>query len=186
MERCSASTHVRCGNAQDDAPLTNLSWSDAKQFVPGSRAQHGRPIAPQRSTIEYASPWRQKQRLVGRNQFQIRILHGQCKNCNRIAAAGTDQCRHASKANSVWGCIYGWRCVDQWVGIVWHKITGSSRRPVVDGSTRGRVRLRSLMSFFGPGSWRMTRGYARSREPSIVYDTTFDNPTHGLLVSLSF
>ena len=93
---------------KDDAPITNVSWSDAKQFVCLARGRNAKAIsAAKRSRMGICRARRHANKvLVGRS---VSIGHGQLQELRDIARhRATDQGRQL-QAKSVWSVRYGWR-----------------------------------------------------------------------------
>ena len=71
---------------KDDAPITNVSWSDAKQFVAWLASATRKPYRlPSEAEWEYAARAGTQTRYWWGDQFQSGMAN--CKNCTDIAAA---------------------------------------------------------------------------------------------------
>ena len=169
-----------CGfvaTGKDDAPVTNVSWSDAKQFVAwlaGATRKSYR--LPSEAEWEYAARGGTQTKYWWGDQFQPGMAN--CKNCTDIAA--TEQpIKVGSFGANPFGLYDMGGGVDQWVEDCWHKNyqgAPSDGSPWVEGDCVSHV-IRS-------GSWKNDARYARPANRDN-YDTNVRYPTHGLRVALS-
>jgi len=169
-----------CGfvaTGKDDAPVTNVSWSDAKQFVAwlaGATRKSYR--LPSEAEWEYAARGGTQTKYWWGDQFQPGMAN--CKNCTDIAA--TEQpIKVGSFGANPFGLYDMGGGVDQWVEDCWHKNyqgAPSDGSPWVEGDCVSHV-IRS-------GSWKNDARYARPANRDS-YDTNVRYPTHGLRVALS-
>jgi len=163
---------------RDDAPVTNLSWSDAKQFVAWlAGATRKAYRLPSEAEWEYAARGGTQTKYWWGDQFQSGMAN--CKNCTDIAAAEQPIKVGSFKPNP-FGLYDMGGGVDQWVEDCWHKNyqgAPSDGSPWVEGDCVSHV-IRS-------GSWKNDARYARSANRDS-YDTNVRYPTHGLRVALSF
>jgi len=162
---------------KDDAPVTNLSWTDAKQFAAWLAGATRKPYRlPSEAEWEYAARGGTQTKYWWGDQFQSGMAN--CKNCADVAAA-EQPIKVGSFAPNPFGLYDMGGSVDQWVEDCWHKtyqgapLDGS---PWVEGECVSHV-LRS-------GSWRNDSRYARPANRDN-YDTNVRYPTHGLRVALS-
>ena len=162
---------------KDDAPITNVSWSDAKQFVAWlAGATRKAYRLPSEAEWEYAARGGTQTKYWWGDQFQPGMAN--CKNCTDIAAAEQPVKVGSFKPNP-FGLYDMGGGVDQWVEDCWHKNyqgAPSDGSPWVEGSCASHV-IRS-------GSWKNDARYARPANRDS-YDTNVRYPTHGFRVALS-
>ena len=162
---------------KDDAPVTNVSWSDAKQFVAWLAGATRKPYRlPSEAEWEYAARGGTQTRYWWGDQFQSGMAN--CKNCNDIAAA-EQPIKVGSFTPNPFGLYDMGGGVDQWVEDCWHKHyqgAPSDGSPWVESDCTSHV-IRS-------GSWKNDARYARPANRDS-YDTNVRYPTHGLRVALS-
>src|SRR5882757_4833029 len=162
---------------KDDAPITDISWSDAKQFVTWlAGATRKAYRLPSEAEWEYAARGGTQTKYWWGDQFQPGMAN--CKNCTDIAAAEQPIKVGSFKPNP-FGLYDMGGGVDQWVEDCWHKNyqgAPSDGSPWVEGSCAAHV-IRS-------GSWKNDARYARPANRDS-YDTNVRYPTHGFRVALS-
>ena len=162
---------------KDDAPVTNVSWSDAKQFVAWLAGTTQKPYRlPSEAEWEYAARGGTQTKYWWGDQLQLGIAN--CKNCTD--AAGTEQpIRVGSFKPNPFGLYDMGGGVDQWVEDCWHK---NYQGAPSDGSpwTAGDCSSHVLRS----GSWKNDARYVRPANRDS-YDTNVRYPTHGFRVALS-
>jgi len=162
---------------KDDAPITNLSWSDAKQFVVWLADATRKPYRlPSEAEWEYAARGGTQTKYWWGDQFQSGMAN--CKNCADVAAA-EQPIKVGSFTPNPFGLYDMGGGVDQWVEDCWHKNyqgAPSDGSAWVEGDCGSHV-LRS-------GSWRNDARYARPANRDN-YDTNVRYPTHGIRVALS-
>lgn len=163
---------------KDDAPITDVNWNDAKQFVTWLAQTTGKKYRlPSEAEWEYAARGGTQTKYWWGDQFQSDMVN--CKNCSGVAAAEQPMKVGSLKANP-FGLHDMGGGVDQWVEDCWHKNyqgAPSDGSPwIADGDCSARV-IRS-------GSWRND---ARSARPASRdrYDAVVRYPTHGFRVALS-
>jgi formylglycine-generating enzyme required for sulfatase activity/class 3 adenylate cyclase len=170
-----------CGftsTARDDAPIADVSWNDAKQYV-AWLAQVTRKAyrLPSEAEWEYAARGGTQTTYWWGNQLQPGIVN--CKNCTDIA--GTEQpIKVGSLKPNPFGLYDMGGGVHQWVEDCWHK---NYQDAPSDGSpwlAGGDCSLRVIRS----GSWRND---ARSARPASRdrYEAIVRYPTHGFRIALS-
>jgi formylglycine-generating enzyme required for sulfatase activity/class 3 adenylate cyclase len=162
---------------KDDAPVTNVSWSDAKQFVAWLAGATRKPYRlPSEAEWEYAARAGTQTKYWWGDQFQPGMAN--CKNCTDIAVADQPAVAGSSKPNP-FGLYDMGGGVDQWVEDCWHKnyqgapANGSAW---IEGECASHV-IRS-------GSWKNDAQYVRPSNRDS-YDTNVRYPTHGFRVALS-
>jgi formylglycine-generating enzyme required for sulfatase activity/class 3 adenylate cyclase len=162
---------------KDDAPITNVSWSDAKQYVAWlAEATKKAYRLPSEAEWEYAARGGTQTKYWWGDQLQPGMAN--CKDCADVAAADQPVKVGNFKPNP-FGLYDMGGSVDQWVEDCWHKnyqgapMDGS---PWVGGDCSSHV-IRS-------GSWKNDARYARPANRGS-YDTNVRYPTHGFRVALS-
>jgi formylglycine-generating enzyme required for sulfatase activity/class 3 adenylate cyclase len=162
---------------KDDAPITNVSWSDAKQFVAWlAGATRKAYRLPSEAEWEYAARGGTQTKYWWGDQFQSGMAN--CKNCTDIPAA-EQPIKVGSFRPNPFGLYDMGGGVDQWVEDCWHKNyqgAPSDGSPWVESDCTSHV-IRS-------GSWKNDARYARPANRDS-YDTNVRYPTHGLRVALS-
>lgn len=163
---------------RDDAPITDVSWNDAKQFVTWLSKETQKPYRlPSEAEWEYAARGGTQTTYWWGDQFRNGIVN--CKNC-LDAAAGEQPLKVGSLKPNPFGLHDMGGGVDQWVEDCWHKnyqgAPSDGSAWTADGDCTSRV-IRS-------GSWRND---ARSTRPASRdrYDAVVRYPTHGFRVALS-
>jgi formylglycine-generating enzyme required for sulfatase activity len=162
---------------KDDAPVTNVSWSDAKQFVAWlAGATRKAYRLPSEAEWEYAARGGTQTKYWWGDQFLSGMAN--CKNCADIAAA-EQPIKVGSFRPNPFGLYDMGGGVDQWVEDCWHKNyqgAPSDGSAWVEGDCVSHV-IRS-------GSWKNDARYARPANRDS-YDTNVRYPTHGLRVARS-
>jgi len=161
----------------EEAPMTNVSWVDAKQFVAWlARATHKGYRLPSEAEWEYAA------RGGTRTKYWWgdgpRFGMASCRNCSD--ASGNNQLvKVGSFTPNPFGLYDMGGTVDQWVEDCWHANYQSAPRdgsPWLDGECGSRV-IRS-------GSWKNDATYVRPVNRDH-YDARVRYPTHGFRVAVS-
>lgn len=162
---------------RDDAPVTNVSWSDAKTFVTWLATATGKPYRlPSEAEWEYAARGGTQSRYWWGDQFKPGMAN--CKNCADVASAEQPGRVGSFKPNPFDLFDMG-GSVDQWVEDCWHKNyqgAPSDGSPWLGGECSSHV-IRS-------GSWKNDATYVRPASRDS-YDTNVRYPTHGFRVALS-
>jgi formylglycine-generating enzyme required for sulfatase activity/class 3 adenylate cyclase len=162
---------------KDDAPATNVSWSDAKQFVAWLAATTGKPYRlPSEAEWEYAARGGTQTNYWWGDQMQTGMAN--CNKCSEVAAAEQPVKVGSFKPNPFGLYDMGGE-VDQWVEDCWHKNYQGARS---DGSPW--VEADCVAHVIRSGSWRNDARYVRPANRDS-YDTNVRYPTHGLRVVLS-
>jgi formylglycine-generating enzyme required for sulfatase activity/class 3 adenylate cyclase len=162
---------------KDDAPITNVSWSDARQFVAWLADATRKPYRlPSEAEWEYAARGGTHTKYWWGDQLQTGLAN--CKNCADVAAAEQPVRVGAFKPNP-FGLYDMGGGVDQWVEDCWHK---SYQGAPSDGSawSGGDCSSHVIRS----GSWKNDASYVRPASRDS-YDTNVRYPTHGFRVALS-
>jgi formylglycine-generating enzyme required for sulfatase activity/class 3 adenylate cyclase len=162
---------------KDDAPVTNVSWSDAKQFVAWlAGATRKTYRLPSEAEWEYAARGGTQTRYWWGDQLQPGMAN--CKNCANAATA-EEPIKVGSLTPNPFGLYDMGGGVDQWVEDCWHKNyqgAPSDGSPWVESDCTSHV-IRS-------GSWKNDARYVRPANRDS-YDTNVRYPTHGFRVALS-
>ena len=169
-----------CGftaTGKDDAPVTNVSWSDARQYAAWLAETTRKPYRlPSESEWEYAARGGTQTRYWWGDQFQQGMVN--CRNCSDIPP--TDQpVKVGSLKPNPFGLFDMGGGVDQWVEDCWHK---TYQGAPVDGSAWNENECTSHV--IRSGSWRKASDYARASSRGN-YDTNVRYPTHGFRVALT-
>ena len=161
---------------KDDAPATNVSWSDAKQYVAWLAEVTRKPYRlPTEAEWEFAARGGTQTKYWWGDQFQSGMAN--CKNCSDIPAADQPAKAGSLKPNP-FGLFDMGGGVDQWVEDCWHK---SYAGAPADGSAW--VENSCSSHVIRSGSWRSDQRYARTSHRD-GYDTNVRYPTHGFRVAL--
>jgi formylglycine-generating enzyme required for sulfatase activity/class 3 adenylate cyclase len=165
-----ACNYVPAGS--DDAPVTNVSWSDAKQFV-GWLAK----VTQQYYRLPTEAEWEYAARAGTQTKFwwgdQLQSEMANCRSCSATYDS-TEPARVDAFAANPFG-LYGMGgSVDQWVEDCWHK---DYQGAPVDGSAW--VENNCPSHVLRSGSWRSGGSYIRPSS-RYYYDTDVRYPTHGL------
>jgi formylglycine-generating enzyme required for sulfatase activity len=163
---------------RENAPITDISWNDAKQFVTWLSQVTQKPYRlPSEAEWEYAARGGTQTAYWWGDQFQVGMVN--CKNCLN-PAPGEQPLNVGSLKPNPFGLHDMGGGVDQWVEDCWHKnyqgAPSDGSAWTADGDCTSRV-IRS-------GSWRND---ARSARPASRdrYDAVVRYPTHGFRVALS-
>jgi formylglycine-generating enzyme required for sulfatase activity len=161
----------------DDAPVANVSWTDAKQFVAWlADSTHRSYRLPSEAEWEYAARGGTQTRYWWGDEFQGGMAN--CKNCADLASA-EQPIRVGSFKPNPFGLYDMGGSVDQWVEDCWHRSyhgAPSDGSAWLDGDCGSHV-IRS-------GSWKNDSRYVRPANRDN-YDTNVRYPTHGFLGALS-
>src|ERR1700691_5205165 len=162
---------------KDDAPTTNVSWSDAKQFISWLASATGKPYRlPSEAEWEYAARAGTQTKYWWGDQLQAGMAN--CKNCTDIA--GTEQpVKVGSFKPNPFGLYDMGGGVDQWGEDCWHK---NYQGAPADGSAwvEGDCGSHVIRS----GSWKNDARYVRPSNRDS-YDANVRYPTHGFRLALS-
>ncbi len=162
---------------KDEAPVTDVSWNDARQYVEWLAQVTRKPYRlPSEAEWEYAARGGTQTKYWWGDQFQPGMVN--CKGCGEVAVAEQPMAVGSLKPNP-FGLYEMGGSVDQWVEDCWHKNyqgAPADGSPWVDGDCDLRV-IRS-------GSWRNDARYARPANRDN-YEAVVRYPTHGFRVALS-
>jgi formylglycine-generating enzyme required for sulfatase activity/class 3 adenylate cyclase len=162
---------------EDDAPVTNLSWSDTQQFVEWLFSVTQKPFRlPTEAEWEYAARGGTRGKFWWGDQLQAAMAN--CKGCNEPYDPSQPLKVGSFKANP-FGLYDMGGNIHQWVADCWHKNyqgAPSDGSAWVDNDCPSHV-IRS-------GSWKNDPSYVRPSSRDH-YDASVRYPTHGLRVALS-
>jgi formylglycine-generating enzyme required for sulfatase activity/class 3 adenylate cyclase len=168
-------TYVPTG--EDDAPVANLSWADAQQFVEWlSKATQKTFRLPSEAEWEYAARGGTRTKFWWGDQLQSDMAN--CKGCNEPYDPSRPLKVGSFKPNA-FGLYDMGGNIDQWVADCWHKNyqgAPSDGSPWVDNDCLSHV-IRS-------GSWKNDPNYVRPSNRDH-YDADVRYPTHGFRVAHS-
>jgi len=161
----------------DAAPVTNVSWSDAQQFLTwlGQLTQKSFRL-PSEAEWEYAARGGTDTNYWWGDQLQAGMAN--CKGCNDPYDSAQPLKVGSLKPNP-FGLYDMGGDVDQWVEDCWHS---SYQGAPVDGSPWTEEDC--LSHVVRSGSWKNDPSYVRSASRDH-YDTNVRYPTHGFRVARS-
>jgi len=169
-----------CGftaTGNDDAPVTNVSWSDAKQYVTWLADTTKKPYRlPSEAEWEYAARGGTQTRYWWGDQVQPGVAS--CKDCGGDAAAEQPVKVGSFKPNP-FGLYDMGGGVDQWVEDCWHR--NYQGAPADGAAWHDRDCFTHVIR---SGSWKNDARYMRPANRDN-YDTNVRYPTHGFRVALS-
>ena len=176
-ECAAAKACVLMATGKDDAPVTNISWTDTKQFVAWLAATTRKAYRiPSEAEWEYAARGGTQTKYWWGDQMESGIAN--CKNCSEVAAAEQPVKVGSFKPNP-FGLYDMGGGVDQWVEDCWHK---NYQGAPPDGSPW--VEADCVAHVIRSGSWKNDARYVRPANRDS-YDTNVRYPTHGFRVALS-
>jgi formylglycine-generating enzyme required for sulfatase activity len=162
---------------KDEAPVANVSWSDARQYVAWlADATRKAYRLPSEAEWEFAARGGTQSKYWWGDQLQPGMAS--CKDCAELATADQPVKVGNFKPNP-FGLYDMGGGVDQWVEDCWHKNyqgAPADGSPWLGGDCTSRV-VRS-------GSWKNDARYVRPANRD-KYDADVRYPTHGLRVALS-
>lgn len=164
-------------SGKDDVPVTNVSWSDAKQYVAWLAERSKKPYRlPSEAEWEYAARGGSQSKYWWGDQMQPG--HAGCKDCGGDSTAEQPVKVGSFKPNP-FGLYDMGGGVDQWVEDCWHR---NYQGAPDDGAvwTGGDCASHVIRS----GSWKNDARYVRPASRDN-YDTNVRYPTHGFRVALS-
>lgn len=161
---------------KEDAPVTNVSWSDAQQYVAYLSQATKKPYRlPSEAEWEYAARGGTQSKYWWGDKLQPGMAA--CKDCGDLAAE--QPAKVGSFKPNPFGLYDMGGGVDQWVEDCWHRTYQGAPG---DGSawTGGDCGSHVLRS----GSWKNDVRYVRPANRDS-YNTNVRYPTHGFRVALS-
>ena len=161
---------------KDDAPVTNVSWSDAKQYAAWLAGVTKKPYRlPTEAEWEYAARGGTQTKYWWGDDIQLGMAN--CKNCTDVASAEQPIRVGNFKANP-FGLYDMGGGVDQWVEDCWHR---TYQGAPTDGSAWVESNCGSHV--IRSGSWKNDARYVRPSNRDAYDNARY--PTHGLRVALS-
>ena len=162
---------------KDDAPVTNLSWTDTQQFVDWlSKVTQKSYRLPTEAEWEYAARGGTRSKYWWGDQLQASMAN--CKGCNESYQASQPLTVGSFKPNP-FGLYDMGGNVHQWVADCWHE---NYQGAPSDGSAW--VESDCLSRVIRSGSWKNDPSYVRPSNRDH-YDATVRYPTHGLRIAYS-
>jgi formylglycine-generating enzyme required for sulfatase activity/class 3 adenylate cyclase len=162
---------------KDDAPVTNLSWTDAQQFVGWLSNVTQKPFRlPTEAEWEYAARGGTRSKFWWGDQLQVAMAN--CKGCNEPYET-SQPLKVGSFRPNPFGLYDMGGNIHQWVADCWHKNyqgAPSDGSAWIDNDCSSHV-IRS-------GSWKNDPSYVRPSSRDH-YDSSVRYPTHGLRVAYS-
>jgi formylglycine-generating enzyme required for sulfatase activity/class 3 adenylate cyclase len=161
---------------KDDAPVSNVSWTDAQQYAAYLAQATKKPYRlPSEAEWEYAARAGTQTKYWWGDKLQQGMAG--CKDCGDLAAE--QPAKVGSFRPNPFGLHDMGGGVDQWVEDCWHKTYQGAPG---DGSawSGGDCSAHVLRS----GSWKNDSRYVRPSNRD-GYDTNVRYPTHGFRVALS-
>jgi formylglycine-generating enzyme required for sulfatase activity len=159
----------------DGAPVTDVSWSDARQFVTWLADLTKKAYRlPSEAEWEYAARGGTQTKYWWGDQLEPGLAS--CKNCGSNAEQPV---KVGSFQPNPFGLHDMGGGVDQWVEDCWHK---NYQGAPSDGSAWGEPGC--LSHVIRSGSWKNEARYIRPASRDS-YDTNVRYPTHGFRIALS-
>ena len=161
-----------------DAPVTDISFNDAKQYVAWLANATGKAYRlPSEAEWEYAARGGKTTKYWWGDEFKSGMVN--CKNCADVGGAAQPIKVGSLKPNpfGLYGMGGG---VDQWVEDCWHKTYQGAPSDGTAWLEGGECNLRVIRS----GSWRNDAGSARPASRDR-YEAVVRYPTHGFRIALS-
>ena len=162
---------------KDDGPVTNLSWTDAQEFVEWlSKVTRKAFRLPTEAEWEYAARGGTRGKFWWGDQLQASMAN--CKGCNEPYES-SEPLKVGSFKPNPFGLYDMGGNVHQWVVDCWHK---NYQGAPSDGSAW--LENDCLSHVIRSGSWKNDPSYVRPSSRDH-YDTGVRYPTHGLRVAHS-
>ena len=161
---------------KDNAPVSNVSWADAQQYVVWLAQAAKKPYRlPTEAEWEYAARGGTQSKYWWGDKLQPGMAG--CKDCGDLAAE--QPAKVGSFKPNQFGLYDMGGGIDQWVEDCWHRTYqgAPSDGSAWTGSDCSSHVLRS-------GSWKNDSRYVRPSNRD-GYDTNVRYPTHGFRVALS-
>ncbi|GLR85048.1 SUMF1/EgtB/PvdO family nonheme iron enzyme [Bradyrhizobium iriomotense] len=160
---------------KDDAPVTNVSWTDAQQYAVWLAQATKKPYRlPSEAEWEYAARGGTQTKYWWGDKLQPGMAA--CKDCGDVSA---DQpVKVGSFKPNPFGLYDMGGGVDQWVADCWHK---NYQGAPADGSAW--IGADCTSHVLRSGSWKNDARYVRPANRDS-YDTNVRYPTHGLRIAL--
>jgi formylglycine-generating enzyme required for sulfatase activity/class 3 adenylate cyclase len=160
---------------KDDAPVGNLSWNDAQDFIAWlSRVSQRQFRLPTEAEWEYAARAGTQTKYWWGDQMQSDMAN--CKGCGGAYDAAQPLRVGSFKANP-FGLYDMGGSINQWVEDCWHK---DYQGAPADGSAW--IERNCPVRVMRSGSWRNDASYIRPASRDR-YDTGVRYPTHGFRIA---
>ncbi|MDA9404920.1 SUMF1/EgtB/PvdO family nonheme iron enzyme [Bradyrhizobium sp. CCBAU 45389] len=161
---------------KDDAPVSNVSWTDAQQYAAWLAQATKKPYRlPSEAEWEYAARGGTQTKYWWGDRLQPGMAG--CKDCGDLAAE--QPAKVGSFKPNPFGLHDMGGGIDQWVEDCWHRTYQGAPN---DGSAWSSVDCSSHV--LRSGSWKNDSRYVRPSNRD-GYDTNVRYPTHGFRVALS-
>ncbi|MCP3387360.1 SUMF1/EgtB/PvdO family nonheme iron enzyme [Bradyrhizobium sp. CCGB12] len=161
---------------KDDAPINNVSWTDAQQYVVWLAQATKKPYRLlSEAEWEYAARGGTQTKYWWGDRLQPGMAG--CKDCGDLAAE--QPAKVGSFKPNPFGLYDMGGGIDQWVEDCWHRTYQGAPS---DGSAWSSADCSSHV--LRSGSWKNDSRYVRSSNRD-GYDTNVRYPTHGFRVALS-
>ncbi|MCA1410071.1 SUMF1/EgtB/PvdO family nonheme iron enzyme [Bradyrhizobium sp. NBAIM20] len=168
-----------CGftaTGKDDAPVSNVSWTDAQQYVAWLAQATKKPYRlPSEAEWEYAARGGTQTKYWWGDKLQPGMAG--CKDCGELAAE--QPAKVGSFKPNPFGLYDMGGGIDQWVADCWHRTYQGAPS---DGSAWTSADCGSHV--LRSGSWKNDARYVRPSNRG-GYDTGVRYPTHGFRIALS-
>jgi formylglycine-generating enzyme required for sulfatase activity/class 3 adenylate cyclase len=162
---------------EDNAPVTNLSWTDTQEFVEWLSSITQTPFRlPTEAEWEYAARGGARSKYWWGDHLQAQMAN--CKGCNEPYESSRPSKVGSFKPNP-FGLYDMGGNVDQWVADCWHH---NYQGAPADGSAW--VENDCMSRVIRSGSWKNDPSYVRPSNRDH-YDVSVRYPTHGLRVAYS-
>ncbi|MBR0707367.1 SUMF1/EgtB/PvdO family nonheme iron enzyme [Bradyrhizobium liaoningense] len=161
---------------KDDAPVSNVSWTDAQQYAAWLAQATKKPYRlPSEAEWEYAARGGTQTKYWWGDRLQPGMAG--CKDCGDLAAE--QPAKVGSFKPNPFGLHDMGGGIDQWVEDCWHRTYQGAPS---DGSAWSSADCSSHV--LRSGSWKNDSRYVRPSNRD-GYDTNVRYPTHGFRVALS-
>ncbi|MFB6419372.1 MULTISPECIES: SUMF1/EgtB/PvdO family nonheme iron enzyme [Bradyrhizobium] len=168
-----------CGftaTGKDDAPVSNVSWADAQQYVVWLAQAAKKPYRlPTEAEWEYAARGGTQSKYWWGDKLQPGMAG--CKDCGDLAAE--QPAKVGSFKPNPFGLYDMGGGIDQWVEDCWHRTYQGAPS---DGSAWRSADCSAHV--LRSGSWKNDSRYVRPSNRG-GYDTNVRYPTHGFRIALS-
>ena len=162
---------------KDDAPVTNLSWTDAQQFVGWLSKVTQKPFRlPTEAEWEYAARGGTRSKYWWGDRLETAMAN--CKGCNDPYESSRPLNVGSFRPNP-FGLYDMGGNIHQWVADCWHR---NYQGAPSDGSAWSENNCPSYV--IRSGSWKNDPSYVRPASRDH-YDASVRYPTHGLRVAYS-
>ena len=162
---------------EDNAPVTNLSWTDTQEFVGWLSNVMQKPFRlPTEAEWEYAARGGAKSKYWWGDQLKAEMAN--CKGCN-VPYESSQPAKVGSFKPNPFGLYDMGGNIDQWVTDCWHH---NYQGAPADGSAW--LEKDCMSRVIRSGSWKNDPSYVRPSNRDH-YDVSVRYPTHGLRVAYS-